>query len=111
MKLRIRPTYGWGWFDTKGLPLDVPAPLTFDVAVTQEGDPFVSALGQVTEPDHALAGKWLVLTPRKKAFALGFDGSCNLFGFDEKPLVPRINEPLPTQPSFTGFAEVLEIMD
>lgn len=111
MKLRIRPTYGWGWFDTKGVPLDVPPPLTFDVTVTQAGDPFVSVLGQVAEPDHPLAGKWLVLTPRKKAFALGFDGSCSLFGFDDKPAVPRINEPLPSQPSFTGFAEVLEIMD
>lgn len=110
MKLRIRPIYGWGWFDAKGVPLDVPQPFTFDVTVTQDGDPFVSVLGQAPG-DHALAGKWLVLTPRQKVFAQGFDGGCNLFGFDTRPVVPRINEPLPMPPAFTGFAEVLEILD
>jgi len=111
MKLRIRPINGWGWFDAKGEPLDVPPAFEIDVIVTQEGDPFTSVLGQVAPGSHPLAEKWLIFTPRRTSFAQGFEGYANLFGFDKKPHVPKINEALTDKPSLTGSVQIDEMID
>lgn len=111
MKLQLSPINGWGWFDGEGKPLDVPPPFAVEVTVTQAGDPFASVLGQVAPGAHPLAGKWLILTPRRTSFALGFDGYANLFGFDAKPAVPRINEALADKPSVTGSVQIDEMID
>ena len=109
MKLKVSPINGWGWFDGKGTAIDVPAPFEIEVTVTQAGDPFTSVLGQVGA--GSLAGKWLILTPRRTSFAQGFEGYCNVFGFDAKPTVPKINEALADTPSLTGSVLVDEIID
>ena len=111
MRLQLSPINGWGWFDGDGKPMDVPAPFGVDVTVTQAGDPFTSVLGQVAKSDHPLSGKWLILTPRRTSFSLGFDGYANLFGFDARPTVPRINEALADKPSVTGSVQVDEMLD
>ncbi len=112
MRLQLSPINGWGWFDGDGKPMDVPPPFSVDVTITQPGDPFTSVLGQVAPTAaHPLAGKWLIMTPRRTSFSLGFDGYCNLFGFDAKPHVPRINEALADKPSLTGSVQVDEMID
>ncbi len=111
MRLELSPINGFGWFDGDEQPMEVPEPFSVEVTVTQAGDPFVSVLGQVAPGSHPLAGKWLILTPRRKSFSLGFDGFCNLFGFDDKPSVPKINEALVDKPSLTGAVQVDEIID
>jgi hypothetical protein len=111
MRLQLSPTNGWGWFDGDGKPMEVPAPFGLEVTITQAGDPFTSALGQVTQAGHPLAGKWLILTPRRTSFSLGFDGHATLFGFDAKPTVPKINEALADKPSLTGSVLVDEMID
>ena len=111
MKLQVSPINGWGWFDGEGAAMDVPPPFAVEVTVTQAGDPFISVLGQVGASAHPLAGKWLILTPRRSSFSLGFDGYCNLFGFDKKPAVPRINEALADKPSLTGSVQIDEMTD
>jgi hypothetical protein len=109
MRLKVSPTHGWGWFDGKGAAMDVPPPFEIEVTVTQAGDPFTSVLGQMA--DGPLAGKWLILTPRRTSFAQGFEGYCNVFGFDARPTVPKINEALTDAPSLTGSVLVDEIID
>ena len=109
MKLKVSPINGWGWFDGKGQAIDVPPPFEVAVEVTQPGDPFTSVRGQVEA--GPLAGKWLILTPRRTSFAQGFEGYCNVFGFDTKPHVPKINEALTDTPSLTGSVQVDEIID
>ncbi|MDB5735450.1 MAG: hypothetical protein JWP16_2054 [Alphaproteobacteria bacterium] len=111
MRLQLSPTNGWGWFNGAGEPMDVPPPFSVEVTVTQAGDPFTSVLGQVPPGTHPLAGKWLILTPRRTSFSLGFDGYCNLFGFDTRPHVPKINEALADKPSLTGSVQVDEMID
>jgi hypothetical protein len=111
MKLKLSPINGWGWFDGKGGALPVPPAFEIAVTVTQAGDPFTSVLGQMAPGDHPLAQKWLILTPRRTSFAQGFEGYCNVFGFDTKPAVPKINEALADVPSLTGSVLVDEIID
>lgn len=111
MKLHVSPVHGWGWFDGDGKPMELPPAFAFEAEITQAGDPFTSALGQVPQGAHPLAGKWLILTPRRTSFALGFDGYANLFGFDTRPQVPRINEALADKPSLTGAVQIDEIID
>lgn len=111
MRLKVSPINGWGWFNGAGEPIEVPPPFEIEVIVTQDGDPFTSVLGQMPDGAHPLAGKWLVLTPRRTSFSQGFEGYCNVFGFDRKPFVPRINEALTDKPSFTGSVQIDEIMD
>ncbi len=111
MRLKVSPISGWGWFDGKGAALDVPPPFEVEVTVTQAGDPFVSVLGQMAKGSHPLAEKWLILTPRRTSFAQGFEGYCNVFGFDKEPKVPKINEALTDEPSVRGSVQVDEIID
>lgn len=111
MKLKVSPINGWGWFDGKGTATEVPPPFEIEVTVTQAGDPFTSVLGQVAPGSHPLAQKWLILTPRRTSFAQGFEGYCNVFGFDKEPTVPKINEALADTPSLTGSVLVDEIID
>lgn len=109
MKLKVSPINGWGWFDGKGAAMDVPPPFEIEVTVIQPGDPFISVLGQVGM--GPMTGKWLIMTPRRTSFAQGFEGYCNVFGFDTKPHVPKINEALTDTPSLTGSVLVDEIID
>ena len=111
MRLKVSPINGWGWYDGNGAPMAVPPPFELEVTVTQAGDPFTSALGHVAAGTHPLAEKWLILTPRRTSFAQGFEGYCNVFGFDKKPTVPKINEALADKPSLTGSMLVDEIID
>ena len=111
MKLEIHPIHGWGWFDAAGPPLEVPPTFCLEVTVTQAGNPFTSALGQVTAPGHPLAGLWVVLSRRQMPFEMGFDGHCNLFAFDHKPAVPKISEALADKPVLTGSVSIDSIAD
>lgn len=111
MKLEVHPINGWGWFDAAGTPLAVPPTFNLQVSVTQAGDPFLSALGQVAAADHPLDGLWVILSRRQMPFEMGFDGHCNLFAFDHKPAVPRINEALRDKPVLTGSVQIDAITD
>ena len=111
MKLKVSPINGWGWFDGKGAALDVPPPFEVEVTVTQAGDPFTSVLGQMAAGRPSLAGQVADPDAAPHSFAQGFDGYCNVFGFDAKPVVPKINEALTDTPSLRGSVLVDEIID
>ncbi len=110
MKLDVSPINGWGWFDADGKPLEVPPPFSVTVEVTQAGSPFTSVLGQMPQGTHPLSGLWLILSRQRRSFEMGFDGHCNLFAFQDKPLVPRINEALADKPVLTGSVKIDAIM-
>jgi hypothetical protein len=96
MKLHVQPVYGWGWFDSKTVSLDVPEPFDLVVSVVEKGSPFKTALGKVEVATHSLFGLWVLLTQRH-----GSD--FNLSAFKEMPVLPDISE---HPPYLTGFANV-----
>ncbi|HTW35432.1 MAG TPA: hypothetical protein VMD53_12515 [Rhizomicrobium sp.] len=83
MKLDVKPFYGWGWFDAKGGAVEVPPPFELDAQVIKQGQPFHSALGLASLPDHPLSNLWILLTQRHTTN----DGDYNLSAFSEKPTV------------------------
>ena len=87
MRLQIKPVYGWGWGDSQGNSIEVPAPFELEVATVEGGEPFRIALGHFQNGgEHPLSGLWILLTQRHATN----DGQYTLEAFTEKPAVPRI---------------------
>ena len=95
MKLRVKPIYGWRWFDENTHSVTVPEPFQLAAAITESGEPFRSALGFLEQPKHPLSGFWIALTQRHAL-------SCNLLAYSLKPDAASTQ----AQPKITGFADV-----
>ncbi|HWX89635.1 MAG TPA: hypothetical protein VNY75_04975, partial [Rhizomicrobium sp.] len=99
VKLLVTPGYGWGWFRKDGSAVDVPPAFELNVEIIEPGEPFMTALGRA-DGGHPLSGMWVLLAQRHKPA----DGQCSVYVFAEKPIVPKIPEPLTQEPNLTGFA-------
>jgi hypothetical protein len=88
MKLRIDPSDGWGWFDSRDAGM--PSPFESDVTVEETGNPFLRAVGQISSDLHPYSGMWVRLSPRHTVF----DGWCTMSVFSERPSFPVANAEL-----------------
>jgi len=101
--MHVQPIYGWGWSDSSGAQLEVPAP--FDLEITSaENKDFKVALGRLEQSTHPLCGMWVVLSPIQ---AVGTWDYCHLCAFrGERPTLTKLEE-LIQSAAITGFAKAV----
>jgi hypothetical protein len=104
MKLSVEPIYGWGWTNSSGQPIDVPAPFELEVRATKE-EPFVgTAVGQLLgSPSHPLNGLWIRLSQRHKIL----DGDYNLVA----SIVEQTLNQAAADPKIMGFATARRVRE
>jgi hypothetical protein len=107
VRLKIKPIWGYGWSNATRA-FEIPA--RFDLKITAtlpDGNGrLLAALGQVDQPEHQLAGFWVLLTARH----IEDSGYYYLEAFAQKPdlaecVVDRSNLALPKT---TGFVFIEE---
>lgn len=102
MRLRIKPYYGWGWFDAAGAPIDVPSEFEVELVESEGGMLPRSAVGHIVTAGHQLSDLWVLISQRH---ANG-GGQYNLCLFQGKLALPTFGSAPGLKPTHTGFAEV-----
>ena len=101
MQIEVQPVHGWGWTDSSGVAVNVPASFRLEIEIIEPGEPFRAALGHfVTDVVHPLSNTWIFLSQRH----VGEDARYNLTAFEGPPILSGQQHLTAARPRFVGFA-------
>ena len=104
MEFDVQPIYGWGW-RSEGCRAEVPPPFGVKAVVNEKSE-FKTAIGTVEDPQHPLAGMWVVFSPIQAIKTWEWSHLC---AFPTEPSIPGDLETLVKSAPLTGFARAFPL--